>query len=162
MDVPKSFAKGNKKDLEERTRKLVEPDNLSLRERLRILFKGTPPKKEQPEGERSLFQDEECPRKNRVTKHGYTMTVEFYGVYEEFQMMVAQPGDPKGSISLEGPDVKASIGSEEFPENLKKSRELVLKLGRRIQNEYSRKVDFDLLHELGEEAFKPYVGSYFK
>lgn len=161
MDIPKNFAKGNKKDLEERTRKLVEPNRLSLRERLRVLFKGTLPRKEQLEG-KFLFEGEAYPRENRVTRHGYTMTVEFYGIYEEWKPLVAQAGDPKGSISLEGPYVKVTIGSKISPENLSKGKGLVNKLGRKIQNKYNRIINLDFLHELGEEAFKPYIQSYFK
>ncbi len=113
---------------------------------------------------------EAFPKVTEATKDGWKMTVSCVGVYTEFVQYVAQAGDPKGTITLEGPNgIKISIGKgrgscpccggfgRQVPVNLNKGRELVdTRIRNEIRDRYNVEPDRDFLLSLGKEAFAPY------
>src|SRR5258706_16143158 len=46
------------------------------------------------------------PKRNVVEKDGWKITIDFKGVYPSFVMGIAQAGDPRGRVTLEGPGRK--------------------------------------------------------
>lgn len=162
MNIPRGLIKGKKKDLEKKTRELVKGP--SKKEGLRKLIKDFFRKENEQDMEESypLFKKdgESYPKKNIVTKQGYTMTIHFYGIYTRFVYGIAQQGDPKGSISLKGHGVKVSTGNRLIPENLSKGCDSVVRLGNVLVDKYNKEPDWPFLHELGEEVFRPYTSFY--
>jgi hypothetical protein len=97
------------------------------------------------------------PTETTAESQDFKMTVKCYGTFEEFKFGVAQKGDPKGCVTLSGPNVKVSIGSRRSPQNLNNPTYLVSKLEKKIADK-SMKLDFGLLNQLGEKTLGPYAG----
>ena len=99
---------------------------------------------------------------------GWKITIRCEGVYTEFVFGVAQAGNPKGSVTLEGHGINVSVGTgkhacpscstivKQFPINLCHGLRLTHQLGDELRNQYNREVDWQSLLSLGKKAFEPY------
>ncbi len=96
------------------------------------------------------------PETHRVEKDGWTLTLKCRGIYTEFVYSIAQPGQPKGSMNLNGHGMSVSVGTFLSPINLSRGRDLLFQLEYELINKYNKEVNRQFLYDFCKEAFQPY------
>ncbi|KKS65758.1 MAG: hypothetical protein UV40_C0005G0005 [Parcubacteria group bacterium GW2011_GWA1_42_7] len=108
------------------------------------------------------------PKVHTHKQDGWELTIRCEGVYTEFVFEIAQAGDPKGFVTLNGPNICVSVGTgqhtcptclttvKQFPVNLSKGNRLTRQLGEELRNKYNLEPDWQFLLALGKKAFEPY------
>lgn len=100
-----------------------------------------------------MLKETKFPLKSVAEKNNWKLEIERTGVFENFEFMHAQAGDFKANMVLKCPDGK-KINLDRI--NLKRQRENIKKIGLRLMNLYNSDIDWDMLRDLGNQAFKPF------
>lgn len=119
--------------------------------------------------ESAITEKEALPKTTIVEENDWKVTIYCKGVFSNFVMCIAQTGDAKGSVTLEGPnDVKVSLGTKidmcpfcfthraQLPINLSRTNEISSQIGLELQNKCNKKPNWKFLNTLLSKALAPY------